>query len=159
MRTNAKIHEMEVAIQKADDRESEAEEHIERLKREIELVREQDARQASNISEILEFNRNNNIKMILDMSQDGWSIRVIKGESVISTIMKSDAIGPDLINALVDAGYDDSQTIFCDMVFDGDLPGTASAYKKYKEGIEEVSKKYSYFYISETDLSTGENNK
>ena len=42
-----------------------------------------------------------------------------------------------------------------DFVFDGSLPGTASAYRKVKKGIEDVSNEYKYFYSSETDLSIG----
>lgn len=55
----------------------------------------------------------------------------------------------------MDAGYNSTETIFCDLVFDGSLPGTASAYHKIKEGIEDISKEYKYFYSSETDLSIG----
>ena len=154
-RTDAKVQELEVAIQEAEDRESEADALAKQLENEISIVKEYSNRQASNVSEMLEFNRSENIKIILDMNADNWSVRVIKGDLVISTVMGSDNIGIDLKKALVDAGYDNTKTIFCDFVFDGSLPGTASAYRQIKKGIEDVSKEYNYFYSSETDLSIG----
>lgn len=154
-RTDAKVQELEVAIQEAEDRESEADALAKQLENEISIVKEYSNRQASNVSEMLEFNRSENIKIILDMNADNWSVRVIKGDLVISTVMGSDNIGIDLKKALVDAGYDNTKTVFCDFVFDGSLPGTASAYRQIKKGIEDVSKEYNYFYSSETDLSIG----
>ena len=154
-RTDAKVHEVEVAIQEAESREKVAVEMEKQLEDEIAIVQEYSDRQASNISEILEFNQSENIKIILDMNSDNWSVRVVKGDSVISTIEENDNIGFGLKNALSNAKYDNTKTIFCDFVFDGSLPGTASAYRKIKKGIEDVSKEYRYFYSSETDLSVG----
>lgn len=158
-RTDTKVQELEVAIQNAENREAEADALAQQLESEISIVKEYSDRQASNVSELLEFNRNENVKIILDMNTNDWSVRVIKGDSVITTIIGSEDIGSDLKKALMDAGYDNTKTIFCDWVFDGSLPGTASAYRKIKKGIEDVSKEYKYFYSSETDLSIGGNNK
>ena len=154
-RTDTKVQELEIAIQNAEAREEEANELAKQLESEISIVKEYSDRQASNVSEMLEFNRSENVKIILDMNSDDWSVRVIKGDSVISTVIGSDDIGVELKKALVDAGYDNTKTIFCDFVFDGSLPGTASAYRKVKKGIEDVSNEYKYFYSSETDLSIG----
>ena len=154
-RTDTKVQELEIAIQNAEAREEEANELEKQLESEISIVKEYSDRQASNVSEMLEFNRSENVKIILDMNFDDWSMRVIKGDSVISTVIGSDDIGVELKKALVDAGYDNTKTIFCDFVFDGSLPGTASAYRKVKKVIEDVSNEYKYFYSSETDLSIG----
>ena len=94
--------------------------------------------------------------MILDMNVTDWSIRVIDQGEVIAIIKNKDRVGENIKKALLNAGYDNSETIFCDFVFDGSLPGTASAYRKIKEGIEDVIKEYNYLYTSETDLSIGE---
>ena len=154
-RTDAKMQELEIAIQEAEDREEKASALGEQLENEISIVKEYSDRQGSNVSEILEFNRSENVKMILDMTSENWSVRVIKGDSVISTVVGSDNIGSDLKDVLSKAGYDNTETIFCDLVFDGSLPGTASAYRTIKRGMEDVSKDYRYFYSSETDLSIG----
>lgn len=154
-RTDTKVQELEVAIQEAKDREAAADKLAKQLNNEISIVQEYSDRQASNVSQILEFNRSENIKLILDITSDNWSIRVIKANSVISTLSGNGNIGSDLKAALSNAGYDHTDTIFCDFVFDGSLPGTASAYRRIKRGIEDVSKEYQYFYSSETDLSIG----
>lgn len=154
-RTDTKVQELEVAIQNAEDREAEADALAKQLESEILIVKEHSNRQASNVSEILEFNRSENIKIILDMNSDNWSLRIIKGDSVVSIIDGSDDIGTGLKHALADAGYKNTSTIFCDLIFDGSLPGTASAYRKIKNCMDDVSKEYKYFYSSETDLSIG----
>ena len=154
-RTDTKLQELEVAIKEAEDREVEADVLAKQLENEISIVKEYNDRQALNVSEILAFNRSENVKMILDMDTETWSVRIVKGDSVISTEIGSDNIGPDLKIALSNAGYENTETIFCDLVFDGNLPGTASAYRIIKKGIEDISNEYRYFYSSETDLSIG----
>ena len=91
-RTDAKMQELEIAIQEAEDREEKASALGEQLENEISIVKEYSDRQGSNVSEILEFNRSENVKMILDMTSENWSVRVIKGDSVISTVVKKSTI-------------------------------------------------------------------
>lgn len=155
-RTESKVQELEVAIQEAENRESEADKLIEQLENEIAIVQDYSERQASNLSEMLEFNRSENIKIILDMDSTKWSVRIIKAENVLATIEGKENISNDIKQVFSDAGYDNTKTIFCDLVFDGSLPGTASAYRNITKSIREVSEEYRYMYISETDLSIGE---
>ena len=158
-RTDAKVQELESAIQEAEDREATADELLNQLKDEIAIVQDYSERQASNVTEMLEFNRSDNIKLILDIDSSNWSLRVLKGESVISTVAKGNDVVEKVKSALSNAGYDGEETIFCDFIFDGSQPGTASAYKIMKKSIEEVAKHYKHMYISETDLSIGEKNE
>lgn len=95
IRTDAKVQELEVAIQDAEDREAEADALAKQLENEISIVKEYSDRQASNVSEMLEFNRSENVKIILDMNFDNWNVRVIKGDSVVATVIGSDDIGID----------------------------------------------------------------
>lgn len=155
-RTESKVQELEVAIQEAEDRESEADKLIEQLENEIAIVQDYSERQASNVSEMLEFNRSENIKIILDMDSTKWSVRIIKAENILATIEGKENISNEIKQVLSDAGYDNTKTIFCDLVFDGSLPGTASAYRNITKSIREVSEEYRYMYTSETDLSIGE---
>ena len=80
---------------------------------------------------------------------------MLTGLLVINNINSGADIGNEIKKSLIGARYDNSKTIFCDLVFDGSLPGTASAYRIIKQGIDEVSKEYKCFYLSETDLSIG----
>ncbi|MGO5019361.1 hypothetical protein ACTQ32_02340 [Roseburia faecis] len=105
---------------------------------------------------MLEFNRSENIKIILDMDSTKWSVRIIKAENILATIEGKENISNEIKQVLSDVGYDNTKTIFCDLVFDGSLPGTASAYRNITKSIREVSEEYRYMYTSETDLSIGE---
>lgn len=156
IRTDEKIQELETAIQDAESREEEAQELMEQLENEISIVRDYSDRHASNASEILVFNRGENIKVILDIENaDNWSIRVIKGDVAITIIAGNENIGSELINALEGVGYSETDTVFCDLVYNGNVPGTNKACRMIENAIEEVSEKYKYFYVSETDLSIG----
>lgn len=156
IKTEQKVQELELAIEKIKEREAEISRLSEQLNKEISIVRDYSGRHGSNLSELLDYNRSQNFKMILDMNVTDWSIRVIDKGEVIAIIKNKDRVGENIKKALLNAGYDNSETIFCDFVFDGSLPGTASAYRKIKEGIEDVIKEYNYLYTSETDLSIGE---
>lgn len=154
-RTDEKVYELETAIQEAEERKQVADKLAIQLEEEIAIVRRASERQASNINEMLEYNRSENVKIILDMNSASWSVRIIHGGEAISTVYGGDAMGAELISVFKTIGYDNSKTIFCDFIFDGSLPGTASAYRKIKKGLDDVSDEYSYLYISETDLSIG----
>lgn len=155
-RTEAKVAELETSIEEAEEREASAEELIAQLEKEIDIVRESSERQASNIEEMLEYGKSGNIKIILLMQDGGWLIRVNCKEEVLAEISSDSDVGTELIAAIESAGYSEEDTIFCDFVFDGSLPGTASAYRKITRGLDDVEEIYRYLYYSETDLSIGE---
>lgn len=154
--TEAKVNELEVAIEEAEDREAYAIELSEQLETEIQIVRDSDERQASNIEEILEYGKSGNIKIILLMQEKGWKIRINCKEEVVAEINSNENVGESLLKAIQKTEYAEEDTVFCDFVFDGSLPGTASAYRKITKGLEQVEEEYKYLYYSETDLSIGE---
>ena len=155
-KTEAKVAELETAIEEAEEREASAEELITQLEKEIDIVRDSSARQASNIEEMLKYGKSGNIKIILVMQDGGWILRVNCKEEVLTEITSDKDIGAELKAAIIAAGYSEKDTIFCDLVFDGSLPGTASAYRKISKGLDDVEEIYRYLYYSETDLSIGE---
>lgn len=63
-KTEAKVAELETAIEEAEEREASAEELITQLEKEIDIVRDSSARQASNIEEMLKYGKSGNIKII-----------------------------------------------------------------------------------------------
>lgn len=156
VKTETKVAELEMAIEEAEEREANAEELIAQLEKEIEIVRNSSERQASNIEEILKYGKSGNIKIILIMQENGWIIRINCKEDVITEIDSNTNIGKELSSAIQKAGYEVEDTVFCDFVFDGSLPGTASAYKKITRALNSVEKEYKFLYYSETDLSIGE---
>ncbi len=155
-KTEAKVAELETAIEEAEEREASAEELITQLEKEIDIVRDSSARQASNIEEMLKYGKSGNIKIILVMQDGGWILRVNCKEEVLTEITSDKDIGAELKAAIIAAGYSEKDTIFCDLVFDGSLPGTASTYRKISKGLDDVEEIYRYLYYSETDLSIGE---
>lgn len=155
-KTEAKVSELETAIEEAEEREAEAEELIRQLEKEIEIVRDSDERQASNVEEILQYGKSGNIKLVLCMNEENWTIRVNCKEEMIAEIGLDADIGEELKVAIQKAGYSSEDTIFCDFVFDGLVPGTARAHRQITKGLDEVEEEYNYLYYSETDLSIGE---
>jgi len=152
---DAKMAEMEEAIAMAEASEAAANEAAQLLQEEIEIVRASNERQASNVSEILTYARSGNIKLILTMEEEAWTLRVNYQNEMISEITSDMDTQVELLEAIEETGYMPADTIFCDFVFDGSLPGTASVYRRITEAIESVKEEYSYFYFSETDLSVG----
>lgn len=155
-KTEAKVAELEMAIEQVEEREANVEQLITQLEKEIAIVRDLSERQASNIEEILKYGKSGNIKIILVMQQNGWIIRINCKETVITEIDSNANIREELLSAIKKAGYEVEDTIFCDFVFDGLLPGTASAYRKITKVLDLVKEKYKFLYYSETDLSIGE---
>lgn len=156
-RTNEAVKSYEIAIKDAEKREEDASLLAEQLEQEIEIVQASDERQAQNAKEILEYNRGGNVKIILDMRETGWSVRVIRNSEVIAVVDKEEQLELKLVEVLKGAGYAKEDTIFCEFILDGSLPGTASAYRELQTGFEELSKTFKYLYISETDISIGGN--
>lgn len=154
-RTDEKIKELDYAIEEAESRETEATLLVSQLEDEIDIVRQANERTANNVTEILNYNRNENLKLVLDMSKDGWNIRVIHKGELVGRITKKADISSDLLILLNTAGIEKGQTVLCDFSFDGSEPGTRAAYNTISEAFEKLKKEYKHFYISETDLSIG----
>ena len=155
-RTDEKVQELERAVHQAEDREANAKELEEQLQKEIDIVKESDIRRGENADGIIAFDKNENIKIILDMEPDAWSIRIIGNKEVIATASDKDLVDERIKMALDGAGYTNDDTIFCDFVFDGSRLGSYSAYRRIKNALSTLQKNYKYLYVSETDLSIGE---
>ena len=154
-KTNEKVQELEVAIQEAETREMEAESAKNALEEELQLVTYANERNGSNVSEILKFSRSQNLKIILDMQSDSWTIRVTGSSGAVEYLDNKEDITEDLISSMEKLGYSSGKTIFCDFVYDGAVGGSRSAYQTIRDSLDEISKIYKFMYISETDLSMG----
>ena len=154
-KTEEEIKKYEYATEEANNREEEASNLVSQLEEEIEIVKNVNARTASNVTEILNFNRNDNLKVILDMSNGSWSIRVIRDGELIGRVSKSSDISSELLTMIQTTGIKKDQTILCDFSFDGSEPGTRSAYNAISDAFVKLKKEYHNLYISETDLSIG----
>ena len=155
-RTDEKIQELETAVQQAETREAKAKELEENLQKDLNTVKESNKRQGANINEIISFRSSDNLKLLLDVESDSWKVRIIKNNEMIDMISDSDSFDEKLMKAFEDAGLTNDNTILCDFVYNGEIPGTHAAYKKVKNGLAAVQHDYNFLYISETDLSIGE---
>lgn len=153
--TEAKVKELQEAITEAEIKEENATALSEQLEKEIELVRENSERQASNIEEILNYRKSGNIKILLEMQDGTWSVRINKLAETIAEASEDDDLVETFLKSLEEAGYTEKDTIFCDFVFDGGQPGTVKAYRSVTGTFDEIRKKYKFIYFSETDLSVG----
>ena len=154
-RIEEEIQNLEEQKQEAEFAKDEAEELKQQLEEEIELVQESGDRYANNILEMLEFNNSDNLKIILDIKDDSWEIRLSHADDSIAYIENSDNLTDDILKVMEDAGYDAESTIFCDFIYDGSIGGTNKACKKINACLDEISDVYTFFYVSETDLSVG----
>jgi hypothetical protein len=155
-RTDEKVQEMKTAIEEAENREVIADELAHQLEDEISIVRDESERRADNISGMLEYNKSENIKLILVMEDSNWKIRVTRGKNIVSIINGSENIENNMISAFEEAGYEAENTVFCEFIYNGSEPGTHSAYRLITEGLDDIRKQqYNYLFISETDLSIG----
>ena len=155
-RTEDKVAELETAIEVAEEREADAYALVKQLEKEIEIVRDSNERQASNIEELIEYGKSGNIKIILIMQENGWIVRVNCKEDVVAEIDSKADVGAELLNAMQVAGYTVDDTILCDFIFDGLLPDSNKAHEKIIKGLDYVKEEYRFLYYSETDLSIGE---
>lgn len=151
-----KVNELETSIYEAEQRESEARELLHTVEEELEMVRNVDQRQELNLEAMIEYVQGANIKIILDIEEDEWNIRIIHSGKLLDRITTEKPVGEQLLQVFQKAGYKKEDTIFCDFTFDGSVPGTAKAYNMIKKGLDEVKEEYGYMYFSETDLSIGE---
>lgn len=103
-----------------------------------------------------DFNNSRNLKVILDMEENGWRVRIISDETIIANLSNKESLATDLLTVLEKAGFESDQTMLCDFVYDGSKGGTNKAYEAISEAFDEISSIYKYLYVSDTDLSIGE---
>ncbi len=127
----------------------------EQLHNALEIIESEDARRASNIQAMIDFNRSCNLKLILDMNDSTPSIRILHGDEAVTTLHTTENLTALLSQSLSQSGYSATDTIFCDFILDGSQPGTASTYRSIKKELSQLKHQYPYFYASETDISTG----
>ncbi len=155
-RTDEKVKELEAQTEQAENREAEAEALYAELEKELALLEEADDRQAATAKEQMQFQKSENIKIILSITDSApWEIRVVKGNSLLLSIEKAGDLEESLKTALKEAGYKKTDTVFCEFLYDGSKVGSETAYRMITKALSEVVREYRYLYVSETDLSLG----
>ncbi len=160
--SNKKVKEAEqaakVRIEEAALREEEADRLSQKLENELKIVTEASERNGSNVSELLAYNRDRNLKILMDEEDGGYSLRIITEGEVKSVLSVKEGMSGELKSVIAETGYDTDDTILCEYIFDGSAAGSRQAYIAVTEGLGLLSEEYRYLYISETDLSKREEN-
>lgn len=149
----AQMAEARAATEHANAKIQQAEE---RFQEELELVRQSDLRRAENMEGMLEFAQNQNVKLILEMDEAPWCLKVVCKEELQTKIHADSDMTQALLTALDEAGYQPTDTMFCEFILDGSQAGTASAYRTIHKALDATRKIYRNLYYSETDMSIGE---
>ncbi len=154
--TEEKVKELETATQQAEAREERAKELEDQLQEDINTVAVSNYRQSQNLDEIVKFGHGNNLKLVLHVDESAaWSMDVIVNSADSARISKGDNVYDKLSSLLGSAGYDTDDTVFCELIYDGSMAGSRSAYDTIDSGLNEIMRDYRYFYVSETDTATG----
>ena len=174
LKTEAEMTKYEVSIAEAQRREAEAEQLKEQLEDDIELVIASNERLGKNNLGIAEYRQGKNIKIIVDITEDSGTARILKETDVMgvinvekdTTLQGASAISKpaneatkQIAMALESAGYKPTDTIFCDLVFDSSIPGSYDANEILGMAIDTLRKdsryEYKFLYSSITDMSIG----
>lgn len=154
-KTDQKILQMNEAISAADKTKENYEELSAQLENEINIVRQTSEKKAASICGILEYTKSGNLKIILDIQETDWNLRVLKGNVLIKNIQKSNEkdMQKFLEEAFNIAGYKNENVIFCEFIYNGSIPGSRLAYRIVINALNVVGSKYENLYISKTNLA------
>lgn len=142
------LEDAEKLLKEAELKEQQAEEKL----KEADLAGE---RQGENIAGIVEFSRNQNITVKLNMTAGSWSLIVCKGDQQVTEIAKDkvNIMAQSFVNALSDIGCGKEDTLLCVYVYDASQAGTASADRDVRRVFDMVKGQYNHFFFSELDTS------
>ena len=143
------LEDAEKLLKEAELKEQQAEEKL----KEADLAGE---RQGENIAGIVEFNRNQNISVKLNMTNSSsWSLLVCKGEQQVAEIPrdKVNVMAQSFVNALSEIGCEKDDTLLCVYVYNAEQAGTASADRDVQRVFAKIKEQYNHFFYSELDIS------
>ena len=150
-KTQSKIQEMEVAIEKAEKREALAEEKYQEYLEDIEIVKAANERLAEDTEEIINFRHGRNLKFFLTSRDESWLIRMFQEDTLLMECSLQDLTTMQILTALEENGFTSEDTLLCDVIYDSNMIDSYSAYKKMEKLLKGVRDSYTYFYYSEID--------
>ena len=134
---------------------AEVEEKLDEAEKFLDEAKQSDERAVQNIIGIGEFSSGRSMKIKLNMSSGKWTLDIYSNDKKTHEIKSGneDAMVSELLTVFDERGYDESDTILCEFVYNASEGGTASAYKQTKEIFENLKEEYPHLFISETDMS------
>lgn len=153
------LSEAEQRLEEAGNIAAEAEEKeafaTERLA-EAELAED---RSGENVDGIMAFAGGMNIRIRLQMKEEGdWNLLIYQGEELLAEMGKGSAqeMAEELSGCMAEAGLDKEDTLLCEFIYNGAEAGTNSAYRTVDDMFGMLKNEYGHFFYSAIDLSVFE---
>ena len=125
----------------------------------IKAVREADENIGDTLQGIVTYQRGDNLKLLLQEEENSGrlQLKVLYKQTKMGEFSLDNITATRFLKLLESHGFNSSSTIFCDLVYDGDQPGTYGAYRTVKGLLSELHENNGFkrLYVSETDISIG----
>ena len=114
---------------------------------------------AANLAGIDEFERGENLRLVLRMAQKSWNLEVFCEDTQLAEIARDSTadMAASLSEILKQQGYTPDDALLCIFLYDGAQGGTAAAYREIHALFGQIRETYRYFYVTELDSSVYEN--
>ena len=148
------VNQYNVATKEANDKAKEYDESIDIVKNTTEV---------RNKKGVVDFNSGMNLKIIISLSDEEdeeqkkkWDVTLSRGKDAIYKFKGEQDVSKEIIKFIQESGYDEKDTILCDLVMNMKKEGSNHAYVELQKSLDDVKNTYHHLYVSETDLSIAE---
>ena len=128
------------AVAQAEAQQEQADALAEQAQQAIAIMEEGNPAQAENNKAIIEFANNENISLNLCPEEEGWYLKVCKGENQIGKISDRNpkGISSQLKKIFEEQGYAPDATMLCIFNYDGYAAGSDEAYAVVTQALREI---------------------
>ncbi|WP_455501926.1 hypothetical protein [Gemmiger sp.] len=144
---DAKIAEAEKEI-------STAQATIDEYQQALSIMQDSNKRSAENSKAIIAFSNGKSPKLYLYGTQSQWLLRITCEDEIIAeNIPLDDSAFQRIVSAFDNLGIAYEDTVFCELILDGNQPGTATAYRAVEKVLSQIQSQYQHLFYSRIDTS------
>lgn len=144
---DAKIAEAEREITTAQD-------IIDEYQQALSVMQDSNKRGAENSKAIIAFSNGSNPKLFLYGDKSQWLLKITCADEIVAeNIVLDDSASQKIVSAFENSGITTADTIFCELILDGNQPGTATAYRRVEKIFTQIQSQYQYLFFSRIDTS------
>ena len=143
------------AVAQAEAQQEQADALAEQAQQAIAIMEAENSAQAENNKAILAFSDDEIIKLNLCPEEEGWYLKVYKGETQKGKISDRNpkGISSQLKKIFEEQGYAPDATMLCIFNYDGYAAGSDEAYAAVTQALREIKTGNRHFYWNENDTS------